>query len=79
LDNDASSGPQGDLYPDYEELANDGYHASYDYVPAAGVQVIYKMRLNNAGTFKLPTTRIEAVYAPENFAEAPNADITVRP
>ena len=35
------------------------------------------MRLNNAGTFALPPTRVEALYAPEMFGEAPNTSMQV--
>ena len=38
----------------------------------------YTMRLNNPGEFHLPSTRVEAMYAPEMFGEAPNAKITVK-
>jgi len=37
------------------------------------------VRLNNPGTFQLPPTRVEAMYAPEMFGEIPNADVTVEP
>ena len=30
------------------------------------------MRFNNAGTFELPATRVEVLYAPEMFGERPN-------
>ncbi|MBK9446359.1 MAG: hypothetical protein IPO00_09820 [Betaproteobacteria bacterium] len=30
------------------------------------------MRLNNAGTFELPATRAEVMYAPKTFGESPN-------
>jgi uncharacterized protein YfaS (alpha-2-macroglobulin family) len=36
------------------------------------------VRLNNPGTFKLPATRVEALYAPEMFGERPNAAVEVR-
>ena len=43
-------------------------------VPAAGAHEIeYTVRLNNPGRFALPPTRVEAMYAPEMFGEAPNA------
>jgi hypothetical protein len=35
------------------------------------------MRLNNAGTFQFPATRVEAMYAPEIFGEAPNVTLDV--
>ena len=41
--------------------------------------VEYTVRLNNPGEFHLPTTRVEAMYAPEMFGELPNADWTVLP
>jgi alpha-2-macroglobulin len=41
--------------------------------------VEYTMRFNNAGTFELPATRVEALYAPEMFGEQPNEGIAIRP
>ena len=38
----------------------------------------YTVRLNNPGVFNLPPTRVEALYAPEMFGEAPNAPVQVR-
>jgi uncharacterized protein YfaS (alpha-2-macroglobulin family) len=35
------------------------------------------VRLNNAGDFALPATRVEAMYAPEVFGEVPGGRITV--
>jgi len=40
--------------------------------------VEYTVRLNNEGTFLLPPTRVEALYAPEMFGEIPNAPVEVR-
>ncbi|MBV1776187.1 alpha-2-macroglobulin [Burkholderiaceae bacterium DAT-1] len=57
----------------YEERAFDAYRAYFGYF-GSQAHVSYVMRLNNAGDFKLPPTRIEAMYAPENFAELPNGD-----
>ena len=37
----------------------------------------YTIRLNNAGNFALPPTRVEALYAPEMFGESPNAPVRV--
>lgn len=81
LDNDANNGPEtsGWNWPDFQELGYDSYRASYSSISPGGVKVVYKLRLNNAGTFKLPPTRVEAVYMPENFAEVPNMDWTVQP
>jgi formate dehydrogenase subunit gamma len=35
------------------------------------------VRLNNAGEFSLPPSRVEAMYAPEMFGESPNARVKV--
>jgi uncharacterized protein YfaS (alpha-2-macroglobulin family) len=47
-------------------------------VPKGSFVVEYTVRLNNPGTFRLPPTRVEAMYAPEMFGESPNADWVVR-
>ena len=39
----------------------------------------YTVRLNNAGRFDLPATRVEAMYAPEMLGEVPNATVVVKP
>ena len=39
----------------------------------------YTVRLNNAGTFGLPPTRVEALYAPSVFGAIPNATMVVAP
>jgi hypothetical protein len=37
------------------------------------------MRLNQVGTFQLPTTRVEALYATEMFGELPQTTFKVDP
>ena len=39
--------------------------------------VEYTVRYNNPGTFLLPATRVEAMYAPEMLGELPNAALAV--
>ncbi|WP_047249411.1 alpha-2-macroglobulin family protein [Chromobacterium subtsugae] len=68
---DAKSGNGGD-YADYIERRFAGYRAYYSYVPRGEFKVEYTMRLNNVGAFKLPPTRVEAMYAPEVFGMLPN-------
>jgi uncharacterized protein YfaS (alpha-2-macroglobulin family) len=68
---DAKSGGDGD-YADYIERRFAGYRAYYGYVPRGELKVEYTMRLNNPGVFKLPPTRVEAMYAPEVFGMLPN-------
>ncbi|HLW25202.1 MAG TPA: MG2 domain-containing protein [Steroidobacteraceae bacterium] len=63
----------------YEERRFEAFRAYYRFVPKGHWSVDYTVRLNNPGTFLLPATRIEAMYAPEMFAETPNAPVTVEP
>lgn len=70
---------ESNAWPDHQQAAYDAYRASYTWVDGTGFELTYKVQLNNAGTFKLPATRVEAIYMPENFAEVPNADWTVQP
>jgi len=61
----------------YEERSFEAYRAYYQYLPKGNTRVEYTVRLNNAGDFALPPTRVEALYAPEMFGEVPNARIKV--
>jgi len=62
----------------YQERSLDGLRAYYEYVPAGISKLQYTIRLNNSGTFSLPATRVEAMYAPEMFGETPNVQVVVR-
>ncbi len=62
----------GSAWSAYVERRFAGYRAFYEYVPRGDFSVEYTMRLNNAGSFKLPPTRVEALYAPDVFGAAPN-------
>ena len=61
----------------FEERRFEGYRAYYRFVPKGKWSVEYTVRLNNPGTFLLPATRVEAMYAPEMLGELPNAPLTV--
>jgi len=63
----------------FEERAFDGVRAYYPYVRKGKWVYEYTIRLNQAGRFELPPTRVEALYAPEAFGELPNQPIEVRP
>ncbi len=65
--------------PIFEERSFEAFRAYYEFVPKGTWTVQYTVRLNNAGRFKLPPTRVEALYHPEAFGEAPNPDWTVAP
>lgn len=62
---------------DFTERTPEAYREYFSYVPKGGLSVEYTVRLNNAGEFALPPTRVEAMYAPDVFGEAPNAKLTV--
>ena len=70
---------RGTVWPAFEERSFTAYHAYFRYVPKGRFALEYTVRLNNSGEFHLPTTRVEAMYAPEMFGELPNADWTVAP
>lgn len=63
--------------PAFEERAFDGFRAYYSYVPKGKLSIEYTVRLNNAGRFAMPATRVEAMYAPEVFGELPVATMAV--
>lgn len=63
----------GDAWPAYIERRFSGYRAYYEYVPRGSFKLEYTVRLNNAGAFRLPPTRVEAMYAPDVFGANPNA------
>ncbi len=70
---------QNYLWPAYIERAFDAFRAYYEYVPKGTFEIEYTIRLNQPGTFQLPTTRVEPLYEPEMFGELPNAPLVVSP
>ena len=56
----------------FEERSFESFRSYYQYLPKGVVKMEYTIRLNNVGTFSLPPSRVEAMYAPEMFGEAPN-------
>jgi hypothetical protein len=69
---------EGLAWPAFTERAFDSYRSYFAFVPKGKWTVEYTVRLNNEGTFHLPPTRVEALYAPEMFGEIPNAPVEVR-
>ncbi|MDC8760067.1 Ig-like domain-containing alpha-2-macroglobulin family protein [Janthinobacterium fluminis] len=67
----------GWVRPAFEERSFDAFRAYYDYVPKGKWSIEYTVRLNNAGDFNLPASRVEAMYSPEMFGELPNAAVKV--
>ena len=70
---------EGWVWPAFEERRFEAFRAYYRFVPKGKWTVEYTVRLNNPGTFLLPATRVEALYAPEMLGESPNATVTVEP
>jgi uncharacterized protein YfaS (alpha-2-macroglobulin family) len=68
----------GWVWPAYQERSFDAFRSYFEYVPKGKWTVEYTVRLNNAGQFQLPPTRVEALYSPEMLGELPNAPLTVK-
>ena len=69
----ASEGVQ----PSYVERGNDSWRGFFAWVPRGRFTVSYAVRLNGAGRFSLPPTRVEAMYSPSIRAQVPNAAMVV--
>jgi hypothetical protein len=67
----------GDAWLAFEERRFDAFRAYYRFVPKGRWTVEYTVRINNPGTFQLPATRVEAMYAPEMYGEVPNPPLGV--
>jgi uncharacterized protein YfaS (alpha-2-macroglobulin family) len=70
---------EGSAWPAFQERGFEAFRSYYEYMPRGKHVVEYTVRLNNPGRFALPPSRVEAMYAPESFGEAPNAGIEVAP
>jgi len=68
---------QGGMWPAYTERTPEAYRAYYEYLPKGKMSLEYTVRLNNAGNFALPPTRVDALSAPDVFGAAPNARLVV--
>ncbi len=65
------------LWPSFVERNFGFFRAYYEMVPKGRFQIDYTVRINNPGEFSLPPTRVEAMYAPDLFGEAPNGKVVV--
>ena len=63
--------------PSYVERGKDAWRAYFAWVPRGRFVTSYTMRLNGAGRFGLPASRVEAMYSPAIRAQLPNAPVTV--
>ena len=65
------------VLPVFEERSFEGWRGYWRHVPRGSFSAEYVVRLNQAGRFELPATRVEAMYAPEMFGERPNVAFEV--
>lgn len=65
------------VVPAYVERRNDAWRAFYGWVPRGAFSASYMLRLNGAGRFSLPPSRVEAMYSPAIRAQLPLAPVTV--
>ncbi|WP_349745182.1 alpha-2-macroglobulin family protein [Roseateles cavernae] len=70
---------EGTAWTAYEERGFEAWRGYYEFLPRGKHVIEYTLRLNNAGRFQLPPTRVEAMYAPDSFGELPNAALEVGP
>ncbi|MBI5589975.1 MAG: alpha-2-macroglobulin [Deltaproteobacteria bacterium] len=70
---------KGVVRPAFVERSLSEYRAYFDYAPRGTWTMEYTLRLNQSGSFQLPQTRVEALYAPEMFGESPNAPLKIEP
>jgi uncharacterized protein YfaS (alpha-2-macroglobulin family) len=59
---------------EYVEKSHANFVSYAAYLPRGVYRLSYRVRLNSAGEFKLPPSRVEAMYSPETFGEVPNAN-----
>jgi uncharacterized protein YfaS (alpha-2-macroglobulin family) len=65
------------IWPSFIERRFDAYRAYYEMLPRGHLRLHYTMRLNNAGSFALPPSRVEALYAPEIHGSTPGTTFIV--
>ena len=70
--NDGNSG-----WPSYTESRQGSWRAYFEWLPRGTTVVEYTVRINTAGTFAMPPSRVEAMYAPAIRAQLPIAAVTV--
>ena len=75
----ASERREGAAWPAFDERGFEAFRSYYPYLPRGRHTVEYTVRLNNPGRFVLPPSRVEALYAPDSYGEAPNPPLEVRP
>jgi uncharacterized protein YfaS (alpha-2-macroglobulin family) len=77
----ADEGARGERWPapTFVERHPTAIHAYWERLPGGRRVFEYLMRLNQPGEFRLPPTRVEAMYQPDVHGETPNPGLAVRP
>ena len=65
------------LWPGYVERGFDSWRGFFQWLPRGKGSTEYVVRLNAAGRFQLPPTRVQAMYSPEIHAALPNQTMTI--
>jgi uncharacterized protein YfaS (alpha-2-macroglobulin family) len=69
----------GLAWPGYVERGLDAWRGYFAWLPKGQMTTEYVVRVNGAGRFLLPPTRVEAMYSPEIHADLPKAAMVVAP
>lgn len=78
-DADDAQPPWGSVRPAFVERRHESFRAWFEWLPEGPLTLTYTIRLNQSGSFALPASRVEALYAPEAFAMSPNEAIEIVP
>ncbi|MES2753117.1 MAG: MG2 domain-containing protein [Pseudomonadota bacterium] len=73
----AQAGASEGTQPSYVERGRDAWRGYFAWLPRGTATVSYTLRLNGAGRFSLPPSRVEAMYSPAIRAALPNAPVVV--
>ena len=65
------------MQPSYVERGRDAWRSYFAWLPRGTATLSYTLRLNAAGRFNLPPSRVEAMYSPAIRAQVPNDPVTV--
>ncbi len=63
--------------PSYVERGRDTWRAYFAWLPKGTTTATYTLRLNGAGRFQMPPSRVEAMYSPAIRAAVPNQTMVV--
>ena len=62
----------------FEERRMDRMQVFFEYLPSGKMEFTYTMRLNQAGDFEFPPSRMEAMYDPTQYGESPNEPMKIK-